>query len=81
MNRDDLTPLAFLCCFILACSLIGMAVAITGHKFTEFLWLLGATELPAEWIAYGAAFLGWCVVGFSVGGRLVNQVWWWRDGT
>lgn len=76
MNREDFASLAMLCCFVLGCVLTGLAVAITGHSLTEAMWSMGATEEPASWIGYGVAFIVWCVIGFSTGGRLVNGVWW-----
>ena len=79
MNRDDFASLAIIGCFALGCVLVGFAVAVTGHIFTEALWHLGAIEEPASWIAYGVACIGWLVIGMSVGGRIINGTWWWRD--
>jgi len=81
MTKDDFHSLAILCVFASGCALVGMAIAVTGHWLTEVMWHLGATEEPAAWISYGAAFLAWCVIGFSVGGRVVNGQWFWREGT
>jgi len=77
--REDIGSLAILFCFALAAVLVGLFVAMTGHWLSGVMYRLGATEYPASWIAYGLSAVAWIIIGLSVGGRVVNGSWWWRD--
>lgn len=67
---------------LIACSLI-IAVTFVGVMFGEWIanifYRAGDTSSAASWIAHAVALMLTLGVIFSIGGRIVNQSWWFHE--
>lgn len=77
MSKDDFEALAFIALVTAFACIVGMVAALLSHWLTLAFYRLGATESPAQYLAYVITF---CLVVFvigAVGNRLTTNRWPW----
>lgn len=77
--KEDIKDVGILMLFCAAIIIITFLCAMVGEYLVGVALRMGLASIPSLWVVHLSGLFMALGVVFSVGGRLVNGVWWWKQ--